>query len=200
MTAGSADTRSLRARPRGGHPAVAQARSTPTTTDRMGSEGTADDFDALLFSGNSGAGTPAKAGYPSIVVPGGFFVNADADFPADFNPLPGPAGVTFSGRAFSEPQLDRACLCVRTGDALPASRRRPRRRCRATQSPATNASLYRGPGLITRPASLRTRASGQRTERDTGRAPTSPASLNSISRLPLGQQADCRSVPRGECS
>ena len=70
-----------------------------------GIEGTADDFDALLFSGNSGAGTPAKAGYPSIVVPGGFFVNANADFPADFNPLPGPAGVTFSGRAFSEPQL-----------------------------------------------------------------------------------------------
>ena len=36
-----------------------------------GMPGTADDFDAFLFSGNSGAGTPAKAGYPSIVVPGG---------------------------------------------------------------------------------------------------------------------------------
>src|SRR5206468_10914486 len=68
--------------------------------------GTADDFDALLFSGNSGAGTPAKAGYPSIVVPGGFFDNAPTPaFPPGFNALPGPAGVTFSGRAFSEPRL-----------------------------------------------------------------------------------------------
>src|SRR5205085_730993 len=39
----------------------------PTTTP--------DDYDALFFSGNSGAATPAKAGYPSIVVPSGFFVN-----------------------------------------------------------------------------------------------------------------------------
>lgn len=70
-----------------------------------GIAGTADDFDALLFSGNSGAGTPAKAGFPSIVVPGGFFDNSNAAFPANFNPLPGPAGVTFSGRAFSEPRL-----------------------------------------------------------------------------------------------
>jgi amidase len=68
--------------------------------------GTADDFDALLFSGNSGAGTPAKAGYPSIVVPGGFFDNVvDPPFPSGFNARPGPAGVTFSGRAFSEPRL-----------------------------------------------------------------------------------------------
>ena len=37
-----------------------------------GRRGTPDDVDAILFSGNSGAGTPAKAGYPSIVVPGGF--------------------------------------------------------------------------------------------------------------------------------
>jgi amidase len=71
-----------------------------------GIEGTADDFDALLFSGNSGAGTPAKAGYPSIVVPGGFFNNVvTPPFPAGFNAQPGPAGVTFSGRAFSEPRL-----------------------------------------------------------------------------------------------
>jgi amidase len=68
--------------------------------------GNADDFDALLFSGNSGAGTPAKAGYPSIVVPSGFFVNAPTPpFPAGFTALPGPAGVTFSGAAFSEPRL-----------------------------------------------------------------------------------------------
>jgi len=79
-------------------------------TDRV--PGTADDYDALLFSGNSGAGTPAKAGYPSIVVPGGVFVNDPTQltppqppFPAGFNAKDGPAGVTFSGRAFSEPRL-----------------------------------------------------------------------------------------------
>src|SRR5262245_7146048 len=68
--------------------------------------GTSDDYDALLFSGNSGAGTPAKAGFPSIVVPGGTFQNiVTPPFPAGFNAKDGPAGVTFSGRAFSEPQL-----------------------------------------------------------------------------------------------
>jgi amidase len=68
--------------------------------------GTADDYDALLFSGNSGAGTPAKAGYPSIVVPGGFFQNVvTPPFPANFNAKDGPAGVTFSAGAFSEPRL-----------------------------------------------------------------------------------------------
>jgi amidase len=74
-----------------------------------GVPGTKDDYDALLFSGNSGAGTPAKAGFPSIVVPGGTFQNVavppQPDFPAGFNPKDGPAGVTFSGRAFSEPRL-----------------------------------------------------------------------------------------------
>ena len=64
-----------------------------------GQPGTADDFDALLFSANNGAGTPAKAGYPSITVPGGFVPPAP---PID-NPF--PSGVTFSGRAFSEPRL-----------------------------------------------------------------------------------------------
>jgi amidase len=61
--------------------------------------GDEDDFDAILASGNSFAGTPAKAGYPSITVPGGFV-------PPDgivVNPF--PSGVTFSGPAFSEPKL-----------------------------------------------------------------------------------------------
>src|SRR5579864_3893336 len=71
-----------------------------------GIPGTADDYDALLFSGNSGAATPAKAGYPSIVVPGGTFQNiVSPPFPAGFDAKDGPAGVTFSGRAFSEPRL-----------------------------------------------------------------------------------------------
>jgi amidase len=71
-----------------------------------GVPGTTDDFDALLFSGNSGAATPAKAGYPSIVVPGGTFQNVvTPPFPDGFNAKDGPAGVTFSAGAFSEPRL-----------------------------------------------------------------------------------------------
>jgi amidase len=71
-----------------------------------GIPGTNDDFDALLFSGNSGAGTPAKAGYPSICVPMGYFENAPTPpFPAGFVAEPGPAGITFTGPAFSEPRL-----------------------------------------------------------------------------------------------
>lgn len=64
-----------------------------------GVAGNADDFDALLFSGNSGAAVPARAGFPSVLVPGGFVPATDPIV----NPF--PSGVTFSGRAFSEPKL-----------------------------------------------------------------------------------------------
>jgi amidase len=64
-----------------------------------GIKGTEDDFDAILASANNFAGLPAKAGYPSITVPGGF-VPATAPV---VNPF--PSGVTFSGPAFSEPRL-----------------------------------------------------------------------------------------------
>jgi amidase len=74
-----------------------------------GVKGTRDDFDAILFPRNFGAGAPAKAGYPSIVVPGGFAPVPNPappnNFPAGFTPEPAPFGVTFSGRAFSEPKL-----------------------------------------------------------------------------------------------
>jgi len=33
------------------------------------------DFDAVLFPANRGANAPARAGYPSIVVPAGFVDN-----------------------------------------------------------------------------------------------------------------------------
>jgi amidase len=61
-----------------------------------GMAGTEDDFDALL---NPGAGTPARAGYPSVSVPGGFLPPSGAIV----NPFPG--NVVFSGPAFSEPKL-----------------------------------------------------------------------------------------------
>jgi amidase len=64
-----------------------------------GIKGTADDFDAILASANSFAGTPAKAGYPSVTVPGGFLP------PSMGIVNPFPSGVTFSGPAFSEPRL-----------------------------------------------------------------------------------------------
>jgi amidase len=64
-----------------------------------GIQGTDDDFDAILFPQNRGAAAPAKAGYPSIVVPGGFVPPTGAVI------NPSPFGVTFSGRAFSEPRL-----------------------------------------------------------------------------------------------
>jgi amidase len=72
------------------------------------------DFDAVLFPANRGAAAPAKAGYPSIVVPAGFVPNPavapppftpPTPFPAGFNAKPAPYGVTFSGPAFSEPKL-----------------------------------------------------------------------------------------------
>ena len=56
-------------------------------------------YDAILASANSFAGTPAKAGYPSITVPGGFLP------PDNVVVNPFPSGVTFSGPAFSEPRL-----------------------------------------------------------------------------------------------
>ena len=64
-----------------------------------GIQGTEDDVDAILASANTFAATPAKAGYPSITVPGGFVPPA----PPIENPF--PSGVTFSGPAFSEPVL-----------------------------------------------------------------------------------------------
>ncbi len=62
-------------------------------------QGTEDDFDAILFPQNRGAAAPAKAGYPSIVIPGGFLP------PSGLVVNPSPFGVTFTGRAFSEPTL-----------------------------------------------------------------------------------------------
>jgi amidase len=64
-----------------------------------GIPGTADDFAAILSSANNFAAAPAKAGYPSITVPGGF-VPPTAPIANPF-----PSGVTFTGPAFSEPTL-----------------------------------------------------------------------------------------------
>ena len=70
-----------------------------------GLQGTRDDFDAVLHLGNANANVPAKAGYPSVAVPGGF--NALSTLTPEDPPIavPFPSDVTFSGPAFSEPKL-----------------------------------------------------------------------------------------------
>ncbi|HET7657075.1 MAG TPA: amidase family protein [Bacillales bacterium] len=50
-------------------------------------------LDALLFPANFGAGMPARAGYPSIIVPGGYTDEGQ------------PLGITFTASAYSEPTL-----------------------------------------------------------------------------------------------
>ncbi len=53
-----------------------------------------NQLDALLFGANNGAAIGAKAGYPSITVPGGY-LSTDGS----------PFGVTFTAMAWSEPRL-----------------------------------------------------------------------------------------------
>jgi amidase len=65
---------------------------------------TGKKFDAALFPANFGANAPARAGFPSVIVPAGFFPNLAA-VPPSFGALPSPFGATFSGPAFSEPKL-----------------------------------------------------------------------------------------------
>jgi amidase len=95
ISPGSADTATYLANYEAG---IASSRTILDTVYNGpdGVPGTDDDFDALL---NPGAGTPARAGYPSIVVPGGF-LPPSGDVINDR-----PSGITFSGPAFSEPRL-----------------------------------------------------------------------------------------------
>ena len=57
-------------------------------------------LDAVLFAGSTGAAIAAKAGYPSVMVPGGFISGADDRDTPDY-----PLGVTFAGTAWSEHKL-----------------------------------------------------------------------------------------------
>ncbi|TYO68249.1 amidase [Bradyrhizobium hipponense] len=57
-------------------------------------------LDAVLFAGAMGAAIAAKAGYPSVMVPGGFVSGVDGKDTPDY-----PLGVTFAGRAWSEHKL-----------------------------------------------------------------------------------------------
>ncbi|PJG56392.1 amidase [Bradyrhizobium forestalis] len=58
-------------------------------------------LDAVLFAGAMGASIAAKAGYPSVMVPGGLIAGTtDGKDTPDY-----PLGVTFAGRAWSEHML-----------------------------------------------------------------------------------------------
>jgi amidase len=54
-----------------------------------------EQLDALVFPGRTGAAIGAKAGYPSVIVPAGYTAEG------------APIGLTFLGRAWSEPTLIR---------------------------------------------------------------------------------------------
>ena len=60
-------------------------------------------LDALVFPGRSGAAIGAKAGYPSVIVPAGYTAAG------------APIGLTFLGRAWSEPTLIRLAYAFERG-------------------------------------------------------------------------------------
>lgn len=63
-------------------------------------------LDALLFPAANGASIAAKPGYPTVIVPFGTVPNSvTPPFPEGFNAKPAPFGVSFTGRACSEPRL-----------------------------------------------------------------------------------------------
>jgi amidase len=67
---------------------------------------TAERLDALLFPGPTGAAISARVGYPTVIVPFGMVPNAPKPpFPEGFDANPAPYGVSFAGRACSEPRL-----------------------------------------------------------------------------------------------
>jgi amidase len=79
-------------------------------------------LDAVLFPGTAGASIAAKAGYPSVQVPAGFVSGAGGKETPDY-----PFGITFTGRAWSEPTLlrlayafERATLARRPPPGFPA--------------------------------------------------------------------------------
>jgi amidase len=66
----------------------------------------ANNLDAILFPGASGAAIAAKPGYPTVIVPFAMVPNAPTPpFPEGFDAKPSPFGVSFTGMACSEPKL-----------------------------------------------------------------------------------------------
>ncbi|HRY42975.1 MAG TPA: amidase family protein [Thermoanaerobaculia bacterium] len=77
-----------------------------TATHGLDAVMAAERLDALLFPGPSGASISARPGYPTVIVPFGTVPNAPKPpFPDGFEAKPAPYGVSFAGRACSEPTL-----------------------------------------------------------------------------------------------
>ena len=58
----------------------------------------AQRLDALIFPAQSGAGIAARAAYPTVIVPFATVPNTPTPaFPAGFDPMPAPYGVSFYG-------------------------------------------------------------------------------------------------------
>lgn len=71
-------------------------------------------LDAVLFAGATGATIAAKAGYPSVMVPGGFIAGTiDGKDTPDY-----PLGITFAGRAWSEHKLLRLAYAYEQASSL----------------------------------------------------------------------------------
>ena len=63
-------------------------------------------LDAVLFPGDWGRNISARPGYPTVVVPFGFYrLSPTPPWPAGFEPPRAPLGVSFAGGACSEPRL-----------------------------------------------------------------------------------------------
>jgi amidase len=66
----------------------------------------ANNLDALLFPGASGAAIAAKPGYPTVIVPFAMVPNTlNPPLPPNFDAKPSPFGLSFTGMACSEPRL-----------------------------------------------------------------------------------------------
>ena len=91
-----------------------------------GIKGTPDDTDAILALGNNFAGAPAKAGFPSVTVPGGFIVAGPGDPPIAV-PFPrghvlgaGVLGATLIALAFAFEQATQYRVPPASTPALPS--------------------------------------------------------------------------------
>jgi amidase len=69
-------------------------------TDGIDAYMSQNQLDAILFPANFGAAIAAKAGYPSVSVPGGYRTSS-----GQLATPPYPFGITFTARAWSEPTL-----------------------------------------------------------------------------------------------
>jgi amidase len=71
-----------------------------TRTDGIDAYMDRNRLDAIVFPAQNGAAPPAKAGYPSVQVPAGMITGVRTAETPDY-----PIGITFTGRAWSEPTL-----------------------------------------------------------------------------------------------